>query len=740
MSPALHLALAQFKPRKGDYAANLERVRDIFGRVVALDPRPTVLHLPETALTGYFVEGGVRDLAVTGGTLARDLSAAYASVAGGGPPLDVVVGFYEVFESTLYNSAMYVTLYGQGRGTRDEERDGADPGYVVRHVHRKNFLPTYGLFDEERFVERGHEIRAFDAPWGRAGILVCEDAWHSISGTVAALDGAEVIFVSAAAPARGTWPRQDAVPGPASVARWDRLVRDIAEEHGVFVSLANLVGSEAGKMFGGTSTVAGPKGDVRVRAPMFDEAIVTVSLDLGDLERARADMPLLSDFRTHLPHLQRVLDRIVAGAPATHAFDAAEGDAPSGARGLVRADAMAPGGNGLEPPSTAPSAGATFREETEGSGALAEDVAPRGTGAPPQQHDGDGQDDSRHPATAPRRGSASAPAAPTAPTASASSASSASTATAPFARGAPPERHATTTSSAARHPGPADGFLVVRAAPGDHGLPAPLEIDAPLIEAWLVNFIRDELGRRGFRKAVVGVSGGVDSAVTAFLAARALGPGNVVGVRLPYRTSSAESLEHAQLVIDALGIEGRTIEISGAVDGYFAHEPDADAARRGNVMARVRMIALFDLSAKHRALPLGTGNKTERLFGYFTWHADDSPPVNPLGDLFKTQVWALARHLGVPEVIVGKPASADLIQGQTDEGDFGISYGKADTILNWMLSGYAPHDLVARGFDAHEVELVRKRLEGTHWKRKLPTVAMVSPTAIGESYLRPVDY
>jgi NAD+ synthetase len=176
------------------------------------------------------------------------------------------------------------------------------------------------------------------------------------------------------------------------------------------------------------------------------------------------------------------------------------------------------------------------------------------------------------------------------------------------------------------------------------------------------------------------------------------------------------------------------------VDGYLSNEPDADGARRGNVMARVRMIALFDLSARHRALPLGTGNKTERLFGYFTWHADDSPPVNPLGDLFKTQVWALARHLGVPEVIVGKPASADLIQGQTDEGDFGISYAKAYELLNWMLSGYTPRDLVRRGFDAREVELVRKRLEGTHWKRRLPTVAMLSPTAIGESYLRPVDY
>src|SRR5262249_47617279 len=134
------------------------------------------------------------------------------------------------------------------------------------------------------------------------------------------------------------------------------------------------------------------------------------------------------------------------------------------------------------------------------------------------------------------------------------------------------------------------------------------------------------------------------------------------------------------------------------------------------------------------------GNKTERLFGYFTWHADDSPPINPLGDLFKTQVWALARHLGVPDVIITKPATADLIRGQTDEGDLGISYAQADQILNWLVSGFRPEEVVQRGFAADEVELVRRRLEGTHWKRRLPTVAMLSQTAIGESYLRPVDY
>ena len=152
------------------------------------------------------------------------------------------------------------------------------------------------------------------------------------------------------------------------------------------------------------------------------------------------------------------------------------------------------------------------------------------------------------------------------------------------------------------------------------------------------------------------------------------------------------------------------------------------------------MIVLFDQSEREKALPLGTGNKTERLLGYFTWHADDSPPINPLGDLFKSQVWTLARYLGVPEEIVQKPASADLIEGQTDEGDFGISYARADEILNWLVNGYSAADVEGHGFTSAEVELVWKRLSKTHWKRKLPTVAMVSSSAIGETYLRPVDY
>jgi NAD+ synthetase len=613
MAPPLRLALAQFQPRKGSYPENLIRVRDLLAQVAVLSPRPALVCFPETSLSGYFVEGGVEEVAVPAGRLATDLDSAWRAVGPDADPIDVVIGFYERWEHTLHNSAMYVRL-------------GAAVGGEIRHVHRKLFLPTYGMFDESRFVEPGLDVRAFDTPWGRAGMLVCEDAWHSLSGTIAALDGAQIVFVCSAAPARGVHSSGNGTSEPATVARWERLIRDIAEEHGVYAVLCNLVGSEGGKRFQGGSLVVGPHGDIRVRAPVMDPALVVADIDLDDLARARADTPLLADLRAHLPHLERELERARAGArtPAAR-FDPGQ-------------------------PRTAPRAAPTRTRVDSSTEPLPVIVAPL------------------------------------------------------------------------------------------HGSPPPLSIDSGLAERWLVGFIRDEMSRRGYRDAVVGLSGGVDSAVTAALAARALGPGHVHAICMPYRTSHPDSLAHAALVAKAIGVTTRTIDISAAVDGYLQHEPDADATRRGNVMARMRMITLFDLSAKLRALPLGTGNKSERLLGYFTWHADDSPPINPLGDLFKTQVWELARHLGIPEAIVSKPATADLVEGQTDEGDFGITYARADEILNWLLHGWTAADLVARGFGQDEVDRVRRRLESTHWKRRPPTVAMVSGSAIGQSYLRPVDY
>ncbi|MEX2110559.1 MAG: NAD+ synthase [Gemmatimonadaceae bacterium] len=644
MHRSIHLAVVQFKPRKGDYATNLARLAGVFSQLDALEPHPDVAVFAETALTGYFVEGGVRDVAMTAGAFARDLNAQYSTAVDTPRPLDVCIGFYEVWNNAFYNSALYVTL-------------GAPNGQpLIRHVHRKLFLPTYGLFDEERFVDRGFEVRAFDTDWGRAAMLICEDAWHSMTATVAALDGASTIFILSASPARGVWPREEEGPVPANLKRWERLARDIAEEQGVFVALVNLVGTEGGKSFYGGSIITGPHGDVRAKAPLWDETILTITLDPNDLTRARSDAPLLTDLQTMMPHLMRTVDRIQAGERLTLSYD----DAPAQGGPLTPAG-KAGDGERADAPST---------EET-----------------------------ARRPAQKPSK-----------------------------------RRKSTKASRNGSEP-----ITVVHAPAAPGGAP-PLEIDTELTEGWLVSFLREEFERRGFEKAVVGLSGGVDSAVTTYLTAAALGAENVIAFRLPYRTSNPESLAHAQLVIDALGVESRTIDISPAVDGYLSHEPDADPARRGNVMARERMIVLFDQSAKYRALPVGTGNKTERLLGYFTWHADDSPPINPLGDLFKTQVWELARHLGVPDVIVSKPASADLIEGQTDEGDFGISYEEADQILNWLVSGYSPAALIERGFDAAKVELVRKRLAGTHWKRKLPTVAMLSPSGIGEAYLRPVDY
>lgn len=281
-------------------------------------------------------------------------------------------------------------------------------------------------------------------------------------------------------------------------------------------------------------------------------------------------------------------------------------------------------------------------------------------------------------------------------------------------------------------------FQVVHGSPA---VPNPLAINAELLADWLVRFLKDEcIRRRGISKAVIGLSGGVDSAVSTYLCAKAFGPENVLAIRMPYELSSQESLDHAQLVLDDLKIASQTIDITAMVDGYVNASGDVTPTRLGNVCARSRMIVLFDQSARIGGLPIGTGNKTERLFGYFTWHADDAPPINPLGDLFKTQVWQLAKWLGVPDIIVNKPATADLIKGQTDEGDFGITYHAADPILHYLTTGYSKEKLIEIGFNQSDVELVWKKVGATHWKRKLPTVAMLSASAIGEYYLRPVDY
>ncbi|MGH7899443.1 MAG: NAD+ synthase [Candidatus Binatia bacterium] len=256
-----------------------------------------------------------------------------------------------------------------------------------------------------------------------------------------------------------------------------------------------------------------------------------------------------------------------------------------------------------------------------------------------------------------------------------------------------------------------------------------------LLRKILVAFIRDEVRKVGIERVVLGLSGGVDSALSAFLAAEALGAENVLGVRMPYRSSSAESLEDAAQVIAKLGIPSLTVDISAQVDPYFERFPDADKRRRGNKMARERMTILYDQSARWQALVLGTSNKTELLLGYGTLHGDMASAVNPLGDLYKTQVWALAEAMGIPESIIRKDPSADLFTGQTDESDLGFRYREVDELLYRMVDErYSTAELEAAGFAADFVRRVSDMVRGSQFKRRLPVIAKISQRTIDRDF------
>jgi NAD+ synthase len=259
-----------------------------------------------------------------------------------------------------------------------------------------------------------------------------------------------------------------------------------------------------------------------------------------------------------------------------------------------------------------------------------------------------------------------------------------------------------------------------------------LEIDVLETRGILVDFLRTEVTRAGFQRGVVGLSGGLDSALACFLAAEALGPKNVLAVRMPFRTSSTESLEHAALVIHATGVQTETVPITPMADLFLASIPEDQAVRRGNVLARLRMIVLYDRSAEFEGLVIGTGNKTEILLGYTTLFGDSACALNPIGDLYKTQVRQLARSVGVPDVILAKAPSADLWPGQTDEGELGFTYARVDQLLKLLVDdGCAPEDCVEAGFDRTFVQAVLDRMRRNEFKRLPAPIGKIHPSPDG---------
>jgi NAD+ synthase len=275
----------------------------------------------------------------------------------------------------------------------------------------------------------------------------------------------------------------------------------------------------------------------------------------------------------------------------------------------------------------------------------------------------------------------------------------------------------------------------------DEGTTPDLTLDLDLVRQILVGFLRDETRNAGFSSAVLGLSGGVDSAVCASLAAEALGAANVTGVIMPYRTSAARSRTDAETVAAKLGIRVEVADISPMVDPLFRDQKIDDPLRRGNVMARARMIVLYDISSRDRALVYGTSNKTELLLGYGTLFGDMASALNPLGDLYKTQIWELARTLGVPAEVIQKRPSADLWEGQTDEGEMGFTYRDADLVLALLVDHRRTvEETVAMGWDEKLVRRIRGNMERTQFKRRPPLIAKVSGRTVNVDFRYPRDW
>ncbi|MFN2153153.1 MAG: NAD+ synthase [Anaerolineales bacterium] len=263
-----------------------------------------------------------------------------------------------------------------------------------------------------------------------------------------------------------------------------------------------------------------------------------------------------------------------------------------------------------------------------------------------------------------------------------------------------------------------------------------LAINSQLAKKILTGFIRSEITRAGFSKAVIGLSGGIDSALSCFLAAEALSPENVLAIRMPYKTSSPDSLEDAQRVIEATGVKSLTVPITEMVEPLFERFPEMNHVRKGNVMARARMIVLYDQSEAFGGLVVGTGNKTEILLGYSTLYGDSACALNPIGDLYKTQIRQLSREMGVPPEVIDKAPSADLWAGQTDEDELGFTYEEVDKLLYLLVDErYRPEDLVEAGFSEKFVRTVIERVRRNQFKRVLPPIAKLTNRTVGYDFL-----
>jgi NAD+ synthase len=287
-------------------------------------------------------------------------------------------------------------------------------------------------------------------------------------------------------------------------------------------------------------------------------------------------------------------------------------------------------------------------------------------------------------------------------------------------------------------PQPRTGRGADRAAAPLFELPPELAIDTSVARRVIGEFIRGQLRQAGFERAVLGLSGGIDSALVAYLTADAIGAERLLCVLMPYRTSSPASRADAEEVVRGLGAQSELVDISPMVDGYFGADSDASSLRRGNLMARMRMAVLYDRSVTWGGLVVGTGNKTESLIGYTTLFGDSACAFNPIGDLYKSQVRQLGQEMGVPEAIIRKAPSADLWPGQTDEAEANFSYPQLDRLLYWRIDKRrSVEEVVALGFEPELVERVDRMVAGSEFKRQVPPVAKLGPRTAGIDYLYP---